>query len=51
MFVDEVPLLFEARKLARQLEVEMWLDPLPFLKALNLKSVNQKKSNVPKCVV
>jgi len=43
MFVREVPLLYEARRVARQLEVEMWLDPSPLLSALNLKPLYQEK--------
>jgi len=50
MFVGEVPLLYEARKVARQLEVEMWLDPSPLISALNLKPLCREKSNAPKYV-
>lgn len=48
VFVGEIPLLCEARRVARQLEVEMWLDPSPFLRALNLQPVHQEKPYVPK---
>jgi len=50
MFVGEVPLLYEARNVARQLKIEMWLDPSPLLGALNLKPVRQEKPNEPKYV-
>jgi hypothetical protein len=50
MFVGEIPLLCEARNLARQLEVEMWLDPSSFISAFNLKPVCQEKSSMPKYV-
>jgi len=48
MFIGEIPLPFEARNVARQLEIEMWLDPLPFMRALNLKPLSQEKLNIPK---
>lgn len=50
MFIGEIPLLYEARRVARQLEVEMWLDPSPLLKTLNLRVACQEKSNVSKYV-
>ena len=50
MFVGEIPLLYEARKVARQLEVEMWLDPSPLINAFKLKPLCQEKSNTPKYV-
>jgi len=48
MFIGEIPLPFEARNVARQLEIEMWLDPLPLLKNLNLKPMSEEKINAPK---
>jgi len=50
MFIGEIPLLHETKNVARQLEVEMWLDPSPLFNILNLKSVNQEKSFNPKYV-
>jgi len=50
MFVGELPLLFEARNVARQLEIEVWLDPSPFLRALNLKPISSEKPNAAKYV-
>jgi hypothetical protein len=50
IFVGEVPLLHEARNVARQLEIEMWLDPSLLLNAFNLKPVCQEKPNEPKYV-
>jgi len=46
MFVGSVALLYEARRVARQLQVEMWLDPSPLLTALNLKPVHHEKLRV-----
>jgi len=50
IFIGEIPLLHEARNVARQLEIEMWLDSSPLLNALNLKPLCQEKSNQPKYV-
>jgi len=49
-FFGEVPLLYEARNVVRQLEVEMWLDPSPLLGALNLKPMCQERPCKPKYV-
>jgi len=43
LFLENVPLLFEARRVARQLQVEMWLDSSLLLQAFNLKPVNSRK--------
>jgi len=45
IFIGEIPLLCEAKRVARQLEIEMWLDPSPLLNTLNLKPVCQAKPN------
>jgi len=50
VFVGEIPILCEARNAGRQLEVEMWLDPLPLLSTLNLKPIRLEKSSSPKYV-
>jgi len=49
--VGEIPMLFEARNVGRQLNVEMWLDPSLLFKAFNLKPLCQEKSNLPKYMV
>jgi len=43
MFIGDIPLLYEARKVAQQLEIEIWLDPSSLLRTLNLKPVSQEK--------
>jgi len=50
MFIGEIPLLCEARNVARQLKIEIWLDPMPLLNALDLKPVCQGKPDEPKYV-
>lgn len=37
LFVGEIPLLYEVKRVARQLNVEIWLNPSFLFKALNLK--------------
>jgi hypothetical protein len=37
MFVDCVPLLYEKRKVARQLQVETWLDLTQLVKELGIE--------------
>ncbi|MEM2336429.1 MAG: hypothetical protein QXR79_02725 [Candidatus Bathyarchaeia archaeon] len=40
LFVDFVPLLYEKRRVARQLQVETWLDLTQLLNELKLELVN-----------
>jgi hypothetical protein len=50
LFVDFIPLLYERRRVAKQLQIEMWLDLTQLVKELgiertkepNMKTVNQK---------
>ena len=44
LFVEAVPLLFEKRRVARQLQIEVWLDPSPILKMLKIENVDNRKS-------
>jgi hypothetical protein len=45
LFVDHVPLLYEKRNVARQSQVETWLDLTELLKELNLEKMNENKQN------
>ncbi|MEM1564195.1 MAG: hypothetical protein QW161_05960 [Candidatus Bathyarchaeia archaeon] len=40
LFVDFIPLLYEKRRVARQLQVETWLDLTQFLNELKLELVD-----------
>jgi len=40
LFVDFVPLLYEKRRVARQLQVETWLDLTQLLNELKLELIN-----------
>lgn len=44
LFVDLVPLLYEKRRVARQLQVETWLDLTQLLNELKLELVNNGKN-------
>ena len=39
IFVDKVPLLYERRRVARQLQVETWLQLSQLVKELNIKGL------------
>lgn len=43
LFVHDVPLLYNQKRVARQFQVEMWLDPSPIIKELKIKSVDTSK--------
>jgi hypothetical protein len=47
LFVGPVPLLFEKRRVAKQFQIETWLDLAQVLKELNIKpeSTSQQKSS------
>jgi len=48
LFVDTVPLLYEKKKVARQLQIETWLDLYQLTKELNIqKPENQNGANAP----
>jgi maltose-binding protein MalE len=48
LFVDTVPLLYEKKKVARQLQIETWLDLYQLTKELNIqKPENQSVANAP----
>jgi len=43
VFVENIPLLYEAVRVAKQFQVEVWLDSSPLLQTFNLKPVNSEK--------
>ena len=45
VFVDNVPLLYERRRVARQLQVETWLDLTQLVKELKIEDFNMNKQN------
>ena len=46
LFVDTVPLLYEKKKVARQLKIETWLDLYQLTKELNIEKLgNQTGAN------
>jgi maltose-binding protein MalE len=46
LFVDTIPLLYEKKKVARQLQIETWLDLYQLTKELNIEKLgNQTGAN------
>jgi hypothetical protein len=45
LFVDCVPLLYDKKRVARQFQVEMWLDPSPIIKELKIKNIKTSKQD------
>jgi hypothetical protein len=45
LFVDTVPLLYDKRKVARQLQVETWLDLYQLTKELNIEKIENHDAN------
>jgi hypothetical protein len=45
MFVDRVPLLYEKKRVARQLQVETWLDLSQLVKELGIEKPEENKQN------
>ncbi|MGD8545731.1 MAG: hypothetical protein PVH12_06100 [Candidatus Bathyarchaeota archaeon] len=43
IFVDFIPLLYDKKSVARQLQVEMWLNPSPIMKELKVKKVTTNR--------
>lgn len=43
LFVEFVPLLYDKKRVARQFQIEMWLDPSPIIKELKIKNVETSK--------
>lgn len=44
IFVEKVPLLYDRRGVARQLQVETWLDLAQLVKELNISDLGVEKS-------
>jgi hypothetical protein len=44
LFVDSIPLLYEKRKVARQFQIEMWLDLTQLVKELNIEKTENKRN-------
>ena len=42
LFVDTVPLLYEKKKVARQLKIETWLDLYQLTKELNIEKLETR---------
>jgi maltose-binding protein MalE len=45
LFVDAVPLLYDKKKVARQLQVETWLDLYQLTKELNIEKIENHNTN------
>lgn len=43
LFVENIPLLYEAVRVAKQFQIELWLDSSLLLQAFDLKLVNSEK--------
>jgi len=41
LFVDYIPLLYDKRRVARQFQVEMWLDLTQLARELGIEKVNE----------
>lgn len=47
LFVDSVPLLYDKKRVARQLQVEMWLDLTQLVKELGIENLQNKQDAHP----
>jgi hypothetical protein len=47
LFVDFVPLLYDKKKVARQLQVETWLDLTQLVKELGIENLQNKRDTSP----
>jgi hypothetical protein len=45
LFVDNIPLLYDKKKVARQFQVEMWLDLTQVAKELGIEKLDKNKQN------
>jgi hypothetical protein len=45
MFVNSIPLQYDKKRLARQFQIETWLDLAEVMKELNIGMPNSTKSN------
>jgi hypothetical protein len=46
VFVDNVPLIYEKRRVAKQLQVETWLELSSLVRDLNIEDVDPEKRRV-----
>jgi hypothetical protein len=51
LFIGEIPVLYQQKKVARQLGVEMWLNPAPLLKSLKLIHLGKAERKKAKYIV
>jgi hypothetical protein len=45
LFIDNVPLLYDKKKVARQFQVEMWLDLAQVVRELGIEKLKVNKPN------
>jgi hypothetical protein len=45
IFIDHVPLLYEKRRVAKQLQIETWLDLSQLVKELGIEKTDVNKRN------
>jgi len=45
LFIDNIPLVYDKKKVARQFQVEMWLDLTQLVKELRIEKPNENKQN------
>jgi uncharacterized protein YprB with RNaseH-like and TPR domain len=45
IFVDHIPLLYEKRRVAKQLQIETWLDLSQLVKELGIEKTEENKRN------
>jgi len=43
LFVNFIPLLYEKRRVARQFQIEMWLDLTQLVKELNIEKIENRR--------
>jgi len=46
LFVNNIPLLFESYRVAKQIRIEIWLQPKTLTENLGLKQVEKKKPSL-----
>ncbi len=50
LFVDFIPLLYEKRRVARQFQIETWLDLFQLVKELNIGKADETKRDTPQII-
>jgi hypothetical protein len=48
LFVDFIPLLYEKKRVAKQLQIETWLDLSQLVRELGIEKVKKTNKNKPK---